>query len=111
MATDLGDALTAYWRSGKWWGSAAFVKWLIDNGHMSEATYALHLVMKGPRIPKDVRQELLRQDKRLQALEGRSQQQPPLPHSDAGAGKPPQQASSTSATSGTASEPADDLRP
>jgi hypothetical protein len=110
MATDLGDALTAYWRSGKWWGSAAFVKWLVDNGHMSEATYALHQIMKMPHIPNDVRRELLRQDKRLQALERRPQQQPPLPRSDAVAGEHPHRPSSASTPSGTVSEPADDLR-
>lgn len=53
MATDLGDALTAYWRSGEWWGGLQFVRWLINNGHMSEAEYALREVLKVPTLPLD----------------------------------------------------------
>jgi len=111
MATDLGDALTAYWRSGQWWGGPQFIIWLISNGHMSEAAYALQEVMKIERTPHRQRRILLSQAKRLQALERRPQQQPPLPHSEAGVGEPPPHSSSISAASGTASEPADDLRP
>uniref|UniRef100_UPI003F494162 hypothetical protein n=1 Tax=Streptosporangium sp. CA-256172 TaxID=3240076 RepID=UPI003F494162 len=111
MATDLGDALTAYWRSEQWWGGPQFITWLINNGHMSEAAYAVREVMKIERMPPRQRRIVLGQAKRLQALERRPPQQPSLPHSDAGAGGPSPQPSSASTTSGTAAEPSDDLRP
>ncbi|MET9069449.1 hypothetical protein [Streptosporangium sandarakinum] len=77
MATDLGDALTAYWRSGKWWGSAEFVRWLITHGHLSEAAYALRHLLK-LNLPKDVHRDLCGQERRLQALTpGRQQPDPP----------------------------------
>ncbi|MBB4942828.1 hypothetical protein FHR32_007228 [Streptosporangium album] len=78
MATDLGDALTAYWRSGKWWGSDAFIKWLIDNGHMSEAAYALREVMKVPPPRKKTLQALRRQSRRLEALARGAEERPTL---------------------------------
>ncbi|MEV6867459.1 hypothetical protein AB0M44_41520 [Streptosporangium subroseum] len=106
MATDLGDALTAYWRSGEWWGSPELIIWLINNGHMSEAAYALQEVMRVKRIPDKRRQLLLRQGRRLQALERRAQEQSTLPPPDAlpsgHLGSPP--SSTSTATSGAASE-------
>lgn len=68
MATDLGDALTAYWRSGQWWGSDHLIRWLIDHGHMSEAAYALGEVMHGPHIPEGTRRQLRRYEGRLKTL-------------------------------------------
>ena len=47
LATDLGDALVAYWRKGRWWGwDDQFIAWLIDNGHIAEAAYALQIIRK-----------------------------------------------------------------
>ncbi|MEV6868089.1 hypothetical protein AB0M44_44805 [Streptosporangium subroseum] len=107
MATDLGDALTAYWRSGEWWGSPELIIWLINNGHMSEAEYALREVMQVKRIPDKRRQLLLRQGRRLQALERRAQQQPMLPPADALPDEHLDRPSSNASTaaSGAAAEP------
>lgn len=52
MATDLGGALTAYWRNGQWFGSDPLIKWMIDHGHLSEAAYALEQVMNAPALPR-----------------------------------------------------------
>jgi hypothetical protein len=68
MATDLGDALTAYWRNGQWFGSDALIKWMIDHGHLSEAAYALEQVMKAPRLAPRVRQRLTKCAKDLDAV-------------------------------------------
>lgn len=70
MATDLGDALTAYWRSGCWWGCENFIRWLIKHGHLSEAAYALQEVMKVPNLPEDTRKVLQGQARKLERLTG-----------------------------------------
>ncbi|WP_433357960.1 hypothetical protein ACQP25_45260 (plasmid) [Microtetraspora malaysiensis] len=67
MATDLGDALTAYWRKGKWFGSDSLITWMIDHGHLSEAAYALQEINKVPRPSEKA--EAVR--KRLRPVEGR----------------------------------------
>ncbi|MEV4375998.1 hypothetical protein [Streptosporangium sp. NPDC049644] len=67
---------------------------------MSEAAYALREVMQIKRMPDKQRRILLRQARRLQALERQSQEQPTLPPSSA-----------STAASGTDSEPAGDLSP
>ncbi|MEQ4725002.1 hypothetical protein [Nonomuraea sp. B19D2] len=67
MATDLGDALTAYWRNGRWFGSDAIITWMIDHGHLSEAAYALDQVMKVPGLKPKVMQRLKKCVKDLDA--------------------------------------------
>ncbi|MER6946029.1 hypothetical protein ABT294_18555 [Nonomuraea sp. NPDC000554] len=66
MATDLGDALTAYWRNGRWWGSDDFIRWLINHGHLSEAAFALDQVMQVPRLNKETRATLRRLERKLE---------------------------------------------
>lgn len=68
MATDLGDALTAYWRNGRWWGCEDFIRWLINHGHLSEAAYALREVLKVPSLPEDTRKVLQGHARRLERL-------------------------------------------
>ncbi|MEU0487341.1 hypothetical protein ABZ260_50370 [Streptosporangium sp. NPDC006013] len=113
MSTDLGDALTAYWRSGIWWGGPGLIAWMINNGHMSEAAYALDEVLKVPSLPEKQRRALLGQRKRLEALERRAQEKPTLHRPDTPSSEQPGQppSSTATATSGAPPEPAGDLSP
>lgn len=58
MATDLGYALTAYWRNGKWFGSDAIIMWMINHGHIAEAAYALDEALKASRFSPKGRKRL-----------------------------------------------------
>jgi hypothetical protein len=80
---------------------------------MSEAAYALGEVMKVTRMPEKQRRVLLRQGKRLQALERRAQERPTLHQPDTPSSEQPGQhpSSTTTATSGAPPEPAGDLSP
>ncbi|WP_449064031.1 hypothetical protein [Planomonospora algeriensis] len=64
MATDLGDALTAYWRSGKWWGSPDFIRWLVDTGQLAKADYALR-ALDTPNLSEEGRYALQGAERKL----------------------------------------------
>ncbi|MER7503162.1 hypothetical protein AB0L05_22920 [Nonomuraea pusilla] len=68
-ATDLGFALVAYWRSGEWWGCDHFIGWLIKNGHVSEADFALRQVLAVQRLPGDTKSQLLSKQRRLEGYD------------------------------------------
>jgi hypothetical protein len=52
MATDLGDALTAYCRTGAWWGPLGFADWLVKTGQLAEARYILQVLAETEISPK-----------------------------------------------------------
>ncbi|MFI7028399.1 hypothetical protein ACIBK1_06790 [Microbispora rosea] len=79
MATELGDALTAYWRTGHWFGSDSFIAWLIKHGHISEAEFALTEVMLVAPRNKDVWTDLRRLERNLKKLTGQADQRPDAP--------------------------------
>lgn len=79
MATDLGEALTAYWHNGRWLGMDSFIKWLYDTGQISEARFALKEIKKMPHLPTSL-QKRLRPIEKL--LEDRLHEQRPLPSPD-----------------------------
>lgn len=58
MATDLGYALVAYWRSGEWWGSDHLSGWLIKHGHISEARFCLDEVLQSRRMPEAIARQI-----------------------------------------------------
>ncbi|MEO3892193.1 hypothetical protein [Nonomuraea sp. B5E05] len=61
MATELGDALIAYWRNGGWFGCDTFIRWLINHGHVAEAAYALQTiaaVQRDEEAAKNVRERM-----------------------------------------------------
>ncbi|MFG1697157.1 hypothetical protein [Nonomuraea sp. NPDC049309] len=66
MATDLGDALTAYWRNGNWFGTDELIYWMIDHGHLSEAAYVLDQVMDAPGLSAKAQERLGKCVRRLE---------------------------------------------
>ncbi|MEU6721594.1 hypothetical protein ABZ897_60010 [Nonomuraea sp. NPDC046802] len=61
VATELGDALIAYWRNGGWFGCDTFIRWLINHGHVAEAAYALQAiaaVQRDEEAAKNVRERM-----------------------------------------------------
>ncbi len=79
MATDLGEALTAYWHNRHWLGMDGFIKWLYDTGQISEARFALKEIKKMPDPPASLLKRLRPIEK---LLEARLHEQLPLPPPD-----------------------------